>query len=194
MFLRRLSITVAIIAFAFSTEASADGWKTELEELRARVEALESSETQEPITIEDAEGRTVGLLIDIVWASFPLQQLWSVFLTYEGVRYIVGIHKEGENFVSNGIISFESSDCSGPGYLNRNDATVPFNAVTATIHSDGRMWIPLADPLSVVRRSYLHLHVIREDDCVSQPPTLATRYATEMIDLYSLFTPPFRVR
>lgn len=157
-----------------------------------------SAAAREPFIIIDANGKTIGPILDPFSVLPPplgsitdLDSHWvDVPFRVGDRRIVLTVHRSG--YAKNGSLYFESTDCTGQPYLHTRsiDVLTP----SAVRGAQRTLHVPDGSSLYVTAHSYSFPSGDTEY-CRPISPALYDpfRVARPAVDLGGLFTPPFRV-
>lgn len=157
-----------------------------------------SAAAREPFVIIDANGKTIGPILDPFSVLPPplgsitdLDSHWvDVPFRVGDRRIVLTVHRSG--YAKNGSLYFESTDCTGQPYLH----TETEDLLTPTFVRAPRntLYVPDGPYVYVTARSHIEPSTLEGERCNSLYPFHDPfRVARPVVNLDDLFTPPFRV-
>ncbi len=142
------------------------------------------------LEVVDANGKLVGEVIDFFFEEHPL-----VAFKKEGKLFMVAVSPSAQTFFgygAGGALYYESTDCSGAPFVY----PFPFLILPTVVNPPGMtVYVPdtSATPQEVNFNSLLH-EVASGGTCDTVSSTDFLVPAVPLVDLASVFTPPFSVR
>lgn len=160
--------------------------------------------SSEGLAIYDSTVRKLGDVITVIpngGSDGPIRDFVFPF-RMNGTTYVLTIGPGLDIFFGNAVGTFfESTDCSGPMWISPRKLTPPGTPAAlphvAVLYPGWTMYIGnrAAEPEMRMIRSALGFTVPPDGGCYPVPPSLFSVIPAEpLIDLLTIFTPPFSVR